>query len=253
MCELLVGLGDVDVLGVADLGSGGLVVLVQPRESRPVCDGCGTSPWIKDHREVDLVDLPAFGKPVILRVVRTRWRCPSRDCDVGSWTIVHSEIAPAGHKLTTRAGRWVTEQVGLHARTVSEVASELDADWGTINAAVIIYGEALLDADSDRIGQVRALSLDETLFYRDGPWRIQNWSTQLVDARSGQLLDVLEGRTSSEPTRWLLGTRPEMASRDLLGCDGHVRPIQSHVRYGIAVGLPGHRPISCRQERQSAS
>ena len=94
MCELLVGLPDVDVLGVDDPVAGHLVVVVAPREDRPSCGRCGTPAWVKDHREVDLVDLPAFDQTVTLRVLRTRWRCPRFRCGVGSWTVEHPEIAP---------------------------------------------------------------------------------------------------------------------------------------------------------------
>lgn len=203
MCELLVGLPDVDVLGVDVPAPGWLVVVIASREQRPVCARCGSAAWVKDRREVDLVDLPAFDQRVVLRVIRTRWCCPSTRCGVGSWTIEHPEIAPAGQKLTTRAGRWATEQVGRYARSVSEVAAGLGTDWHTINDAVVAYGEALLAADVDRVGVVRALSLDETLFMRQGRWRIQRWSTQIVDARSGQLLEVVEGRDATAPALWL--------------------------------------------------
>ena len=142
-------------------------------------------------------------------MVRTRWCCPAGRCGIGSWTIEHPEIAPAGQKLTTRAGRWATEQVGRYARSVSEVAEVLGTDWHTINDAVIGYGEALIDADVDRIGTVRALSLDETLFMRQGKWRTQRWSTQLVDARSGQLLEVVEGRDATAPAVWLDARDPD--------------------------------------------
>ena len=208
MCELLVGLPDIDVVGVDDPEPGRLVVVVVPREARPTCERCGSPAWVKDRREVDLVDLPAFDQCVGLRVIRTRWRCPRSRCGVGSWTVEHPEIAPAGHRLTTRAGRWVCEQVGRYARSVSEVADALGCDWHTVNDAVVAYGEALVDADTDRIGVVRALSLDETLFKRDGPWKTQRWSTQLVDARSGQLLDVVEGRDSAAPSRAGLSPTP---------------------------------------------
>ena len=197
------GLPDVDVVGVDDPVPGWLVVVVEPREDRPSCGRCEAAAWVKDHREVDLVDLPAFDQRVTLRVVRTRWRCPRLRCGVGSWTLEHPEIAPAGHVLTTRAGRWATEQVGRYARSVNEVAEALGCDWHTINEAMVAYGEALIDADTDRIGVVRALSLDETLFMRRGRWRTQCWSTQLVDARTGQLLDVVEGRDSAGPAAWL--------------------------------------------------
>jgi transposase len=168
---------------------------------------------VKDRREVDLVDLPAFDQTVVLRVIRTRWCCPRFRCGVGSWTLEQPEIAPAGHRLTTRAGRWVCEQVGRYARSVSEVADALGCDWHTVNDAVVVYGEALIDTDDDRIPTVRALSLDETLFMREGRWRTQRWSTQLVDARTGQLLDVVRGRDSAAPTAWLAGRDPDWLAR----------------------------------------
>ena len=152
---------------------------------------------------------PPFDQRVVLRVTRTRWCCPAKRCGVGSWTIEHPEIAPAAQKLTTRAGRWATEQVGRYARSVAEVADTLSAAWHTINDAVIAYGEALLDADVDRIGTVRALSLDETLFIREGQWRTQRWSTRIASARSGQLLDIVEGRDAAAPR---CGSTPETPS-----------------------------------------
>ena len=105
--------------------------------------------------------------------------------------------------MTDRAGRWVTEQVGRHGRTVNEVAVELGCDWHTVNDTVIAYGTALVDDDPDRIGEPTALGLDETLFVRVGPRHRQQWSTSIVDVRAGRLLDVVPGRSSVEPCRWL--------------------------------------------------
>ncbi len=45
--------------------------------------------------------------------------------------------------------------------------------------------------------------MDETLFKREGRWRRERWSTQLADARTGQLLDVVQGLTASPPAPWL--------------------------------------------------
>lgn len=203
MCELLVGLPQVDVVGVDQPEPGVLVVLVEPRLGRPSCGRCATPGWVKDYREVDLVDLPSFGQPVTLRVLRTRWSCPRSTCGVGSWTVEQSEIAPAGHRLTTRASRWATEQVGRCGRSVNEIAVELGTDWHTINDAVMSFGAALLEADTDRVGIVHALSLDETLVVRRGRRKAKEWSTQIVDARMGQLLDIVAGRDSTGPARWL--------------------------------------------------
>ncbi|CAE7746185.1 true [Symbiodinium sp. KB8] len=78
--------------------------------------------------------------------------------------------------------------------------------------AVELYGTPLID-DPDRFDTVTALGLDETLFCREGRFRIQCWSTQIVDVRRGQLLDVVAGRDSSEPCRWLAAQPDEWRAR----------------------------------------
>ncbi len=78
---------------------------------------------------------------------------------------------------------------------------------------MVAHGEALIDADEGRIGVVRALSPDETLSMGEGPWRTQRWSTQLVDARSGQLLEVVEGRDAAAPAAWLADQDPDWLAR----------------------------------------
>lgn len=104
--------------------------------------------------------------------------------------------------MTDRAGRWVTEQVGRHGRTVNEIALELGCDWHTINDSVLAYGIPLIE-DPDRIGDPTAIGLDETLFVRVGKWHRQSWSTSIVDVEAGRLLDVVPGRSAAEPWRWL--------------------------------------------------
>jgi hypothetical protein len=121
---------------------------------------------------------------------------------VGSWTGEHPEIAAPRLGMTDRAGRWVTEQVGRHGRTVNEIALELGCDWHTINDTIVAYGTALIE-DPNQIGEPIALGLDETLFVRVGKWRRQWWSTSIVDVEAGRLLDVVPSRSATEPCRWL--------------------------------------------------
>ena len=78
--------------------------------------------------------------------------------------------------------------------------------------AVVAYGQVLAD-DPDRFGDVTALGLDETLRCRLGPWRTQQWTTQIVDVMRGQLLDVVEGRTAIGPITWLAGQPAEWRER----------------------------------------
>lgn len=223
MCELLVGLPAVNVLAVEDQHGEPIRVHVESRRSRPTCRACGQSAWVKERPVAELVDLPVFGRPVRLVWRKHRWECVDPACPIGSWTGEDRRIGAPRLGLTDRAGRWVTEQVGRWGRTVNEVAVELGCDWHTVNDTVIAYGQALVDDDPDRIGVVTALGLDETLFCRQGPWRRQAWSTSIVDVRAGRLLDVVPGRDSIEPSRWLAERgvkwreRIEWATLDLSG------------------------------------
>ena len=133
MCEKLVGLGEVDLVGINDAGDGPLEVVIRSRKARPSCEACGGSVWSKGHRTVVLVDLPAFGRPVRLRWRKRRWTCPNPDCALRSFIEQDPDIGPQRALLTSRAARWVTIQVGRRGRPIQEVAAELGCDWHTVN------------------------------------------------------------------------------------------------------------------------
>ena len=60
-----------------------------------------------------------------------------------------------------------------------------------MNNEVGRWGEALLEADTDRIGEVGAVGVDETLFWRKGRWRTKVWCTSVVDVGGHQLIDIV--------------------------------------------------------------
>jgi hypothetical protein len=137
--------------------------------------------------------------------------------------------------MTDRAGRWATTQVGRHGRTVNEVAGDLGCDWHTVNDAVIAYGPPLVE-DPDRIGQVTAVGLDEVLFARQGRWRTPVWSTSIADVATGQLLDVIEGRSAAGACSWFADQparrRPAQrvchaSDRDQVGVDDRAGEVRS--------------------------
>ncbi len=99
VCELLVGLPDVNVLGVDD-DDGPLRVHVNARLGRPSCPGCGGVVWRKDRNPVVLVDLLAFGCPVRLVWHKQRWECPDDNCPTGSFTAQAPRIAPPRAAMT---------------------------------------------------------------------------------------------------------------------------------------------------------
>lgn len=205
-CELLVGLSAVNIVDVTEPLPGRLEVTIESLLPEPVCPGCRERAWVKDRPIVELADLTCFGRPVTLRWRKHRLCCPRPWCRQQSWTHEDPKIATPRLSLTDRAARWATIQVGRHGRAVSDVAAELGADWHAVNDAVLAYGQALLDADVDRVGTVSALGVDEVLFARRGRWRTQAWSTSIVDVARGQLIDVIEGRSSIGLCAWLAGT-----------------------------------------------
>ena len=203
MCELLVGLPDVAVLGVdGDEEGRPIRVHVETSGRRPDCPCCGVVAVAKDRAPVTLIDLPAFGATASLVWHKRRWSCPDRDCAKGSWTEQEPRIAAPSMAMTDRAGRWVTAQVGRHGRSVNEVAGDLGCDWHTVNDTVCGYGKALVDHPG-RYAAVAALGMDEVLFVRRGAYRTKEFTTQLVDVDSAQLLDVVPGRSGKGPKEWI--------------------------------------------------
>lgn len=198
----LIGLDGVEIVGVDPELSEVHIRMTSPA---PVCVMCGTEASVKQYRRVRYVDLPSFGRPIILVWCKRRWRCPNRMCEIRSWTEHDQAIADRGQKLTVRAGRWVTRQVGNAGRTVNEIAEELGCDWHTVNDTVCAYGTALLEADTGRVGDVNALGLDETLFVREGRYKTKQWATSIVDVSQGRLLDVVASRDAAAACGWLDG------------------------------------------------
>jgi transposase len=206
--EWMIDLPAVTFLGGEDGPDGEARVHLQTVASRSGCPTCGGFARVKDRPTTVLVDLPLFGRPTRMVWRKRRWCCPDPSCPTGSWTEEDDRIAGPRQVLTSRAARWVTEQVGRHARSVNEMAGELGCDWHTVNDTVVAYGEALLEAGSQRFGAVSALGLDEVLMVRLGSFHTQQFSTQMVDVRRGQLLDIVPGRRSAAPMGWLADQGP---------------------------------------------
>lgn len=207
MCELLVGLAEVVVLGAEDVAGRPLRVHIESRVDQAWCRECGCRALVKERPLVTFVDLPCFGRPTRLVWHKHRWSCRQRECGAGSWTVIDDRRAPPRAALSDRAAP-VGDGTGRPAgRSVNEVAVELACDWHTVNDAVVAYGEALLDANVERIGAIDALGLDETLYFRKGPRHFKQWCTSVVDAgglgRTGRLIEVVEGRTVVKVSGWL--------------------------------------------------
>ena len=174
-CESLVGLGEVEVVGWM-IGRGvrwwWRCVWWGVRCAGGAAVGCGLRRsggwcwWISRRFGGDAPGV--VETPVAVSVF---W------CEVASFTEQAVRIAPARARVSSRAGQWATEQVGRRGRTAAEIAEELGCAWDTVDRAVDRWEEALLAADTDRVGAVDALRLDETLFQRRGRRNTRMWRT----------------------------------------------------------------------------
>jgi transposase len=211
MCERFVDLPEINFLGVDGDYREPFIVHFESRRTAVGCPECGVVASVKDRPLVTLVDLPINGRPVSLVWHKRRFCFVETACSTRSWTEQDSRVAFARHLTTDRAGRWLTKQIGKNGRSVAEIANELGCAWHTVNDALLRYGEALID-DAQRFGDVEALGLDEVLFVHDGPYRRLVFSTSIVDVGTGQLLDVVPGRSGVAPTQWLLTQGEEWLS-----------------------------------------
>ena len=199
--QALVGLKDIVVLHYERNGAD-VALMIEQEVSDVRCPTCGGPAHVNDRRVVRYVDLPVFGNAMHLAWKKHRMRCPDVRCATKSWVLTDHRIAAKGCLLTTRAAKWATVQVG-QGRTVLEVANELGCDWHTVNDAVVTYGEALLEADRNRLNKTTAIGLNETSFVRVGPKKFTQYVTTVADVENKQIIEILPSRKYPEVAAWI--------------------------------------------------
>jgi transposase len=158
-------------------------------------------------------------------VQKVALRCVNDACGRRSFTPATLEV-PARARVTTRA----REAIGVAGRdrSTASVAVEYGVSWHTAWAAIKTTASRVLVARGPV--NVGRLGVDETRF-----WCKQPWLTGLVDLDTGELLDIVCGRTGASVTGWLMSL--DAAQRDAIGvvvCDPH-----AGYRSALLAGLPG--------------
>jgi len=202
LAEALLGLDGFIVLEVHETAVE-VIIFVETTVVFVGCPTCGTRAESKDRMRVEIRDLPCFGRPARLVWLKRRWRCCDPDCPAKTWTEGSAAVPPRA-VLTERAGAEATRQVGELARPVASVARELGVCWWTVMDAVVLHGTPLVD-DPDRVGQVRALGIDETSFLSARPEHPTIYATGLVDLDRRILIDMVEGNSAADLRRWTKG------------------------------------------------
>src|SRR4029453_8965912 len=139
-------------------------LMVQPTGGFVGCPGCGVRARAHGRRTVQVRDLPAGGRPVVLCWRKRIWRCREPALGVRTWTEQVARFRPRA-VLPERARAEACRRVGKDAHAVAAVARALGVGWATIMRAVGDHGTPLVD-DAARLEGVAALGLDETSFLK---------------------------------------------------------------------------------------
>ncbi len=185
------------------------VVTIASEAAEAACPACGVlSDRVHQVRASRLRDIPVAGRvEVVLR--RRRFVCAETLCGKRTFAEVTDEV-PLRAKATTRLRGAVLDAVICSGRAVVEVAASYGIAWWTVQASV---NAAVLVLPAVDATMVRRLGIDEhryrsVRFFRDehGAWkRREPWMTTLVDLDTGQVLAVVDGRTSTGAGDWLAG------------------------------------------------
>ena len=199
-------LPDYRVLSAVDEDDGVRRVEVESTDP-PGCPVCGVLA-VRPHsrRRQRLRDVPVAG-PVELVWVKRRWFCDQARCPRGTFSEVTDQV-PALARSTARLCQALVAAVVVSGRAASEVARAHRVSWWLVQAMLSAAADLLTDPDDV---PVRRLGVDEhryrsVRFFREpnGGWRrYEPWMTTLVDADTGRVLGVVDGRDSAGVGAWL--------------------------------------------------
>ncbi len=199
-------LPDYRVLSAVDEDDGLRRVEVESTDP-PGCPACGVlAGRVHSRRRQRLRDLPMAG-PVELVWVKRRWFCDQPRCPRGTFSEVTDQV-PAYARSTARLCQALVAAVVVSGRAASEVARAHRVSWWLVASMLTAAADLLTDPDQT---PVRRLGVDEhryrsVRFFRgeNGAWRrYEPWMTTLVDADTGRVLGVVDGRDSAGVGAWL--------------------------------------------------
>jgi transposase len=213
-CDLLVGLDGFHVLEVTE-HPGRVQVVVESAPTPMGCLACGVIVGSHGRRDVLLVDVPCFGRPVGLVWRKRTWRCAEAACTGKAFTEQQVNLARPRALLTTRACWWAIGQLRREHASVAGIARQLGTTWRTVWRSIQPLLEAMA-ADETRFADVTSLGVDEHIWHHVSTKPVEDGGrgpkelTGMVDLTRDQhgrvrarLLDLVPGRSGKAYADWL--------------------------------------------------
>ena len=197
------------VLSACDLPLGGRRVSAVANSVEAACPDCGVvSTRVHQRTRQRVKDLGVGGKNIELIIIKPRFLCTEVACARRTFTQV-TDLLPFRARCTARLKAAAVEAVLDEGMPIWRACARHRLGWATINAAVV--ADTLTIPDPDQV-PVRALGIDEHRFARakwfkhpdTAQWcRVEPWMSTFVDAHTGHVLGIVDGRSSKNVTAWL--------------------------------------------------
>ena len=175
----------------------GVIVVRARTAGGPVaCPRCGgPTGHLHGYCGRTLADVPADGRPVVVRVRVRRMRCPVPDCPAQTFREQVPGVLDRYQRRTTR----LTGQAGAVARRLAGRQAGLLAALGVPLSRHTTL-RVLLRLPLPEVRVPRVLGVDDFALRR-----VHAYATVLIDAETGQRVDVLADRTAEVLETWLRG------------------------------------------------
>jgi transposase len=172
-----------------------ICVRARTRDRAVACPGCGTATSrVHGYHERAAADVPVDGRRVLVRVRVRRMRCPVLDCPRQTF---REQIPGVRNRYQRRTGRLDGQVQAVVRELAGRAGARVLAALGTAvsrHTALRILLAIPLPATT----APQVLGIDDFALRRS-----RSYATVLINARTGQRVDVLPGRTVDVAEAWL--------------------------------------------------